>query len=80
MSQSATFKMVPFYGEYRMNEWMNEWMNERTNERTNERRNEGTNEFYNLYPAVKSEGQAQGCILRRLMVINPLRNDSPVRM
>ena len=38
------------------------------------------NEFYNLYPLVKPEGQAQGCILRRSMAINPLGNDSSVRM
>ena len=29
---------------------------------------------------MKPEGQDQGCILRRSMVINPLGNDSPVRM
>ena len=29
---------------------------------------------------MKPEGQAQGSILRRSMVINPLGNDSPVRM
>ena len=29
---------------------------------------------------MKSEGQVQGCILRRSMVINPLDNDSQVRM
>ena len=38
------------------------------------------NEFYNLYPARKPEGQAQGCILQRSMVINPLGNDSSVWM
>ena len=31
-------------------------------------------------PPVKPEGQAQGCILRRSMVINPLGKDSPIRM
>ena len=38
------------------------------------------NEFYNIYTPVKPEGQAQGCILWRSMVTNPLRIDSPVRM
>ena len=42
--------------------------------------NEGISEFNNLYIARETEGQAQGCILRRPMVINPLGNDSPVRM
>ena len=36
--------------------------------------------FITYIPPVKPEGQAQGCILRRSMVINPLGNDSPVRM
>ena len=48
----------------RMNEWMNEWMNE----------------FITCIPPVIPEGQAQGCNLRRSMVINPLGNDSPVRV
>ena len=42
-----------------------------------------TNELMNFItyiPHVKPEGQAQGCILWRSMVINPLGNDSPVRM
>ena len=56
-----------------------EWMNERTNEWTNERTNQRMN-FTTYIPPVKLEGQAQGCILRRFMVINPLSNDSPVRM
>ena len=29
---------------------------------------------------LKPEGQAQGCILRRSLVINPLGNEYPVRM
>ena len=36
--------------------------------------------FITYIPPVKPEGQAQGCILRRSMVINLLDNDSPVRM
>ena len=36
--------------------------------------------FITYIPPVKPEVQAQGCILRRSMVINPLSNDSPVRM
>ena len=36
--------------------------------------------FVTYIPPMKPEGQAQGCILRRSMVINPLDNDSPVRM
>ena len=38
------------------------------------------NEFYNLYTPVKPEGQAQGCILWRSMVTNPLGVDNPVSM
>ena len=38
------------------------------------------NELYNLYTPVKSEGQAQWCILWRSMVTNPLGVDSPVTM
>ena len=40
------------------------------------------NEFYNLYPAHETRGssQAQGYILRRLMIINPSGDDSMVRM
>ena len=38
------------------------------------------NEFYNVYSTVKSDGQAQGCSLRRTMVFNPLGGDSPVGM
>ena len=62
-------------------------MNERTNERTNERASERTNErtkermnFITYIPPVKTEDQAQRCILRRSMVVNPLGDDSPVRM
>ena len=36
--------------------------------------------FITYIPPVKLEGQAQGCNLRRSMVINPLGNDIPVRM
>ena len=36
--------------------------------------------FITYIPPKKSEGQAQGCILRRSMVINPLGDESPVRM
>ena len=36
--------------------------------------------FITYIPPVKPEGQAQECILRRSMAINPLGNDSPVRM
>ena len=36
--------------------------------------------FITYIPLVKPDGQAQGCILRRSMVISPLGNDSPVRM
>ena len=49
------------------------------NERTNERTNQGMN-FITDIPFVKPEGQAQGCILRRSMVINPLGKESLVRM
>ena len=44
--------------------------------------NKRMHELYNLYriPPVKPEGQAQGCILMRSTVINPLGNDSPVRI
>ena len=45
----------------------------------NERMNELMN-FITYIPPVKSESQAQGCILRRSMVINPLGDDSPARM
>ena len=40
------------------------------------------NEFYNLYPAIKPEGQAQGCILRQSMMYDgyPLGDDSPVKI
>ena len=41
------------------------------------------NEWMNVItyiPPVKPEGQAQGCFLRRAMVINPLGNDRPVKM
>ena len=31
-------------------------------------------------PPVKPEGQAQGCILRRTMVLNPLGDDSPAKI
>ena len=34
--------------------------------------------FITYISPVKPEGQAQGCILRRSMVINPLGNDSHV--
>ena len=34
--------------------------------------------FITYIPPVKAEGQAQGCILRRSIVINPLGNDSSV--
>ena len=36
--------------------------------------------FITYIPPLKSEGQAQGCILRRSMVFNPLGNHSPVWM
>ena len=36
--------------------------------------------FKTYIPPVKPEGQAQGCILRRTMLFNPLGDDSPVRM
>ena len=36
--------------------------------------------FITYIPLVKPEGQAQGCILRRSMVINQLGDDSSVRM
>ena len=36
--------------------------------------------FITYIPPVKPDGQTQGCILRRSMVINSLGNDSPVRM
>ena len=38
------------------------------------------NNFITYIPPVKPEGKAQGCILRRSMVINPLGNGSLVRM
>ena len=43
------------------------------------RMNEWMNFITYIHP-VKPEGQAQGFILRRSMVINPLGNDSPVRI
>ena len=43
------------------------WMNERMN-------------CITYIPPMKPEGQAQGCILRRSMAINPLGDDSPIRM
>ena len=46
-------------------------MNERTNERMN---------FISYIQLVKPDGQAQRCILRQLMVFNPLCDDSPLRM
>ena len=67
----------------------NERASERASERTNERTNERMNQFYNLYLARETrgsspgvyyptvDGQAQGYILRRSLVINPLGNDSP---
>ena len=36
--------------------------------------------FTTYIPPVKPEGQAQGYILQRLKVINPLGDDSQVRM
>ena len=36
--------------------------------------------FDNVYPPVKPVGQAQGCIIRWSMVINPLGKDSSIRM
>ena len=38
------------------------------------------NALYNLYTPVKTEGQAQWCILWRSMITNPLMIESPVRM
>ena len=35
--------------------------------------------FITYIQAVKPEGQAQGCIPRRAMVIIPLRNNSSIR-
>ena len=36
--------------------------------------------FITYIPPVKPEGQARGYTLRRSMVINPLGNDSPVKI
>ena len=54
-----------------MLEWMKQGMNEWKNEWMN---------FITDVPPVKPEGQARACILRGSTVINPLGNDSPVRM